>query len=179
MRDSNNAERPKRVAPPKSLLTHTEAQGIFDSIDRSDLSGRRDRALISLVFHNHIRTAVALSMNRGDFLEHDGRHYLRLPAHDRANPKFQLLMPCFSETELALTSYLELSDPASDPNGPLLRAFDRKTGGVGAKRLSATEAEIAINRRARSWGFAREISLHEFRVAGVGLIRKQAFTYDL
>jgi integrase len=178
MQESSSAQRPKAVAPCQPRLSLAEAQAIFQSIDCRDVSGLRDRALVALVFHNHLRPEEALRMKIGDFLRRGGRYFLRLSGSNRTNPRSHFFALCFSEAELALASYLE-SSPASDLNGPLFRALDPETGALSAKRLSARDAQFAINQRASSLGFTREISLHEFRMAGVGLIRKQAFTYDL
>jgi len=84
----------------------------------------------------------------------------------------ELTATCFPEAEVALNAYIEKAGLASDLQGPLFRAFD-KTGKITSNPLSARAAHFFINQRARRAGIEREISLHEFRVAGTQLLKEQ------
>jgi len=174
--------KPLNPSEPRPLPDHHEADRLFDSIDCSDVSGLRDRALMSLIFYNHLRLSDALGMERRNMFWKRQQPYLRIfgskALPKRRDREDEVILPCLPEAERALTGYIGKSNLTSDLEGPLLRTVDRGTGKVTRKPLSAKAAHLAINRRARQAGFEREISLHELRIAGARLLKEQAKTFN-
>jgi site-specific recombinase XerC len=165
--------KPLNPAQPNPRLSHLEAIKIFDSIQSSDLSALRDRALISLIFYNHLRLVNALGMECKDLFWSGDHPYLRIFTSKGLTERRELILPCCPEAERALTRYLGQADLASDLQGPLLRAVDPRTGEISSKSLSARAAQFFINQRAHQAGIKREISPHEFRAAGAVLLGEQ------
>jgi hypothetical protein len=132
-----------------------------------------------LIFYNHLRLADALNMNCGDLFRKDKQPYLRIfrsksPTwrKDGVAPiEFTLL--CVPEAELALIRYMEKAHLVSDVEGPLFRTVSPRTRDVTSESLSAQAASWSMNQRARQAGIERQISIHEFRLAGVSLLKKQ------
>ena len=69
------------VKPPKrgaAVLQPDEARRLLDSIDLSDRSGLRDRALLSVMLHTRARVSAIVAMAVKDYGAHDGQRSLRL-----------------------------------------------------------------------------------------------------
>jgi len=172
--DAVNSRKIMRPTSPRPQLSDLEARRIFESIDRCELSGLLYRALIALIFHNHLRREDVLRLKVGD-LFWEGKHaYLRVHQRTRlGHREDEFAMPCFPEAEAALIAYVEKAEIAADLRGPLFRTLDHRTGRVTSKPLSSIAAGLSINQHARRAGIEREISLREFRVAGARLLKEQ------
>jgi integrase len=177
--DGKKSRRILKPSEPRPRLNHLEARRIFESIDGSDVSGLRDRALIALIFYNHIRPGDALRMTCGDLFWRGINPYLRVPTTRGGYREDELTVTCFPEAEVALNAYIEKAGLASDLLGPLFRTLDRKTGKVTRNPFSARAAHLFINQHARRAGIEREISLLEFRAAGAQLLKGQAERHSL
>jgi integrase len=150
-----------------------QARRIFESIDCADISGLQDRALIALIFYNHLRAGDALRTKVGTLFWQSKHPYLRVQSTKIGCREVELTVPCFPEAEAALNAYIEKAELACDLQGPLFRSFDPGTGKITNSPLSARAAHISINHRARRAGIEREITLHEFRAAGAQLLKEQ------
>lgn len=179
--DRNYRQPPRPVAPPKPQFSHLDARRLFDSISASDVCGLRDRALISLVFHNHLRPSDALGLLCSDFTEQGVRDRLQVCAKKVTKTRYfrqpRFTLPLVPEAEEAVSAYMKTAGMTSDSRGPLFRSVDQHTGFVIPKRLSATEANASIQRRIVTAGFRRTVSLHHFRVAGLRLLPDQSEIY--
>jgi integrase len=162
-----------KASEPGPKLNHLEVHKIFTAIDDSSVSGLRDRALIALMFYNHLRLGSALLMQPEDVFWQNGHPYLRVLRTERGHQEREIILPCFPEAYAALIAYVENALFPSELRGPLFRTVDGMTGKVTSRSLSARAARVAINQRARRAGIEREITPHEFRVAGAQLLKEQ------
>ncbi len=169
--DGEKSRRVLKTAEPKPRLTHLEARRIFESIDGSDVRDLRDRALIALLYYNHVRLGSALLMKPDDVFWQNEPPYLRVLVTKGGDREHQIILPCFPEAYAALIDYVEKALFPSELRGPLFRTVDQRTGNVTGESLSARMAHFSINQLARRAGIEREISLYEFLAAGTQLLR--------
>lgn len=171
--DGEKSRRVLKTSEPRPKLNHFEVHKILTAIDDSGVSGLRDRALIALMFYNHLRLGSALRMQPEDVFWQNEHPYLRVLLTEKGHREREIILPCFPEAYAALIAYVENALLPSELRGPLFRTVDQRTGKVTSKSFSAREAHISINQRARRAGIEREISLHEFRIAGAQLLKAQ------
>ena len=76
-------------------------------------------------------------------------------------------MPCHHSLEAYLHGYLDGTEIASDPKGPLFRAIRCGTGLLTTTSLPQANAYAMIERRARAAGIAMRIGNHTFRATGI------------
>lgn len=176
--DGEKSRRILKTSEPRPKLNHLEVRKILAAIDDSDVSGLRDRALIALLFYNHVRLGSALRMQPEDVFWQNEHPHLRVLVTNGRDRERQIILPCFPEAYAALIDYVEKALFPSELRGPMFRTVDRRTGLVTSEPLPARAADLAINRRARQAGFERDISHHELRAAGARLLREQANTFN-
>jgi integrase len=163
-----------KPAEPRPWLTPAEALRILEAIDCSDVSGTQTQALVSVMFYNHLRFGQALELKCGDVhLQSTGPCLLIGRKGTLTHRQDKFSVPCFPDALRALDGYIKKAHLASDPDSPMFRTIDRRTGEITSKPLSARAAHLAINHGAQRAGIEREISLHEFRVAGAGPLKKR------
>lgn len=165
---------PLKQAEGRSRLTPVEARKLIEAIDGSSPAGVQTRALASLLFFNHLRLGDALGLRPADLIWEGSRPYLLISRQrSRGQQEDKFALTCFPETLTALTGHIQKAKLASDPNSPMFRAFDQGTGEPTSRPLSARAAFRYLNESARRIGLEREISPHEFRIAGASLLRDQ------
>jgi hypothetical protein len=132
------------------------------------------------VFHNHLRLSDALALVCGDFTE-GARGQLQICARKMTTTRYlrqpRFTLPLVREAEEAVAAYMEAAGMSSDSRVPLFRSVDLHTGSVIPKRLSATEAHVSIQKRVVTAGFERAISIDDFWLAGLRLLRDQSEVY--
>jgi site-specific recombinase XerD len=74
------------------VLTPEEARLLLDSIDLSELSGLRDRALLALMVYSFARVSAVVGMNVEDYYQQGKRWWLRL--HEKGGKHHEL--PCIT-----------------------------------------------------------------------------------
>jgi site-specific recombinase XerD len=171
--DGEKSRRVLKTSEPRPKLNHLEVHKILAAIDDSDVSGLRDRALIALLFYNHLRLGSGLRMQPEDVFWQNERPYLRVFVRKGGDREHEIIVPCFPEAYAALIDYVEKALFPSELRGPLFRTVDQRTGNVTGDSLSARTAHFSINQHAHRAGIEREISPHEFRAAGAVLLKEQ------
>ena len=103
--------RPLRVRGPKyvikkgktPVLTPEEARLLLDSIDVTELSGLRDRALIGVMVYSFARVSAVVGMNVEDYYQQGKRWWLRL--HEKGGKHHEV--PAHHKAEEYLDAYIE------------------------------------------------------------------------
>jgi len=119
---------------------------------------------------------VTLRMQPEDVFWPNEHPYLRVLVTNGGDREHEIILPCFPEAYTALIDYVEKALFPYSLRGPFFRTVDQRTGNVTGESLSARTAHFSINRHAHRAGFEREISLHEFRVAGASLLKEQVLS---
>ena len=140
---------PRGVPKP---LTVSDAETLIDAI--GDMAsepwvGKRDTALLTLLYGCGLRIAEALSLNEKDVPTGDGMKILGKGNKERYVP----VLPVVRE---ALTDYLADSPHAGDPDGPLFR-------GVRGGRLGGDVARKAIRGLRVALGLPDSATPHALR----------------
>ncbi len=88
--------RPAQVRGPKYLvkrgktpvLSADQARQLLDSIDVTELSGLRDRALIGVMVYSFARVSAAATLRVEDYFENGKRAWLRL--HEKGGKRHEV-----------------------------------------------------------------------------------------
>jgi integrase len=122
--DGERSRRVLRTSEPRPKLDHLEEHKILDAIDDSDVSGLRDRALIALMFYNHLRLGSALRRQPKDMFWQNDHPYLRILRTEKWHQEREIFLPCFPEAYAALIAYVENALFPSEFRGPLFRTVE-------------------------------------------------------
>jgi integrase/recombinase XerD len=98
--------------PLLNYLTREEITAIVESPDPNTWSGRRDRALLTLLYNTGIRVSEAIGITRGD-AQLDRRHSVQVFGKGRKERQ----IPLWKTTVVQLANWLKEID--SDPKTPL------------------------------------------------------------
>jgi integrase/recombinase XerC len=146
----NPARQVRSPRPPRrlpSFLPKDESKDLLDRpVDPSE-TGRRDHALLELLYATGIRVAECCGLDRGD-LDHSRRMVRVLGKGDK-----ERVVPVGDAAWAALEDYLAERPPAG---GPLFR---NHRGG----RLTARSVHRIVGRRARQSGIDRRVTPHTLR----------------
>ena len=90
------------------VLSPEEARALLDSIDVTDLSGLRDRALIAVMVYSFARVSAVIGMNVEDYYQQGKRWWLRL--HEKGGKHHEV--PAHHNAEEYLDAYIEAASLA-------------------------------------------------------------------
>jgi site-specific recombinase XerD len=158
------------------VLAADEARTLLDSIpivkavaedgaavDRPDLVGLRDRALIGLMAYSFARVGAVLQMKVGDYFVQERRRWVRL--HEKGGKEHDV--PCHHNLDHFLDEYIAAAGIAGDAGGYLFRTTVRKSGVLTEKPMHQQDAYRMIQRRAKAAGIETKIGNHTFRATGI------------
>src|SRR5262245_56518389 len=130
-----------------SVLPKDESKDLLDAPSEDTLAGRRDRALLELLYASGLRVAECCGLDLEDF---DRRHatvrVMGKGSKERVVPVGEIALE-------ALDAYL---DRRGGGNGPLFR-------NTRGPRLSTRSVPSIVRRRARAAGLARRVTPHTLR----------------
>jgi integrase/recombinase XerD len=144
------------------VLSQTEAQALFESIDTRIIAGVRDRALIGVMVYSFARVGAVLGMNVEDYCQRGKRWWLRL--HEKGGKHHEV--PVHHKAEEYLDAYLHAAGIAGETDEPLFRSIDARRQ-LTDRRLVSRDALAMIKRRAKNADLGDEISCHSFRATGI------------
>jgi site-specific recombinase XerD len=167
------------------VLAADEARELLDSIpvvrtiraagaeiERPDLVGLRDRALIAVMVYTFARVNAVLQMKVKDYFVQGRRGWVRL--HEKGGKEHEV--PCHHTLEKYLDEYIEVAGIAGDPDGPLFRTTGRKTGKQHPMRQQ--DSYRMIQRRAADAGIKTRIGNHTWRATGITAYLKNKGTLE-
>jgi integrase len=105
------------------VLSADQARQLLDSIDVTELSGLRDRALIGVMVYSFARVSAAATLRVEDYFEHGKRAWLRL--HEKGGKRHEV--PCHHNLAAYLDAWIDAAGIAVDKKGPLFRAIRKET----------------------------------------------------
>jgi integrase len=124
----------------------------------------RDRALIATLTYSFARIGTALALRVKD-LQSDGETIQILLPGKSGQPR---VLPCHPTLAAALCAYLDASDLAADPDGPLFRTARGHNGRIlSARPMAQPDAWRMIRRRARAAGITSRIDSETLRATGM------------
>jgi site-specific recombinase XerD len=145
-----------------SALRPSEIRRLLDSIDGSDLSGLRDRALIAVMVYGLARVSALVPMDVKDYLGRDGERWLRL--HEKGGRRHEV--PAHRKAQEHLYAYLQAAGIADEPDSPLWRTRATKRAPTG-RRMSRVDVYRAVKRRAGDAGLGAAATCQNLRATGL------------
>lgn len=164
MSPASSVRGPKHVVKKGKtpVLTAVEARELLDSIDTSEITGVRDRALIGLMVYSFARVSAAVGMRVEDYAQRGKRCWLRL--REKGGKHHEV--PAHHNAIEYLDAYLAAAGIGGDPKSPLFRTVDRH-GELSPRTLTRNDALRMVKRRARKAGLPADICCHTFRATGI------------
>jgi len=126
------------------VLSADQARQLLDFIDATELSGLRDRALISVMVYSFVRVSAAATLRVEDYFEHGKRAWMRL--HEKGGKRHEV--PCLHNLAAYLDAWIDAAGIAADKKGPLFRAI-RKGNKLTENPMAREDILAMIKRRAK------------------------------
>jgi len=126
------------------VLSADQARQLLDFIDATELSGLRDRALISVMVYSFVRVSAAATLRVEDYFEHGKRAWMRL--HEKGGKRHEV--PCHHNLAAYLDAWIDAAGIAADKKGPLFRAI-RKGNKLTENPMAREDILAMIKRRAK------------------------------
>jgi integrase/recombinase XerD len=105
-------------------LTPQQVRRLLDAPDLATLKGKRDSALLHLLFFTGARIAEPCRLKVGDFFEDAGYRVLDFTVKGGKSNRLAI----HQELQVALHRYLAAAGHGEDQGGPLLRTVDARGG---------------------------------------------------
>jgi integrase/recombinase XerD len=144
------------------VLTPEEARVLLDSIDISELSGLRDRALIGVMVYSFARVSAVVGMNVEDYYQQGKRCWLRL--QEKGGKQHEV--PAHHNAEEYLDAYIAAAGIGKEKGSPLWRSLTKERG-VGESRVDRVSVYRMIQRRLRQAELNARANCHTFRATGI------------
>lgn len=148
------------------ILYAEELKQLFESIDPSTDSGKRDRAIMGLLFYTFARIGAVVALNREDVFVQNKRLWIRL--QEKGGKVHE--MPCHHTLEEYLHDYLDNSQITEfeDPKTPLFSSIAKgRKGYFTGRRLLRQEAYSMVRRRLKQANISTKAGNHMFRASGI------------
>jgi integrase/recombinase XerD len=158
------------VRGPKHIVNRTrtpalqpdEARLLLDSIDVSDLSGLRDRALLAVMVYGCARVSAVVAMNIGDYYQRRGQSWLRL----KTSGGKQQELPVHHQAQKYLNAYITAAGLRNHTDSPLWRTMTKHRG-FSERRMSRVDVFRMVKRRARGAKLGEGANCHTLRATGI------------
>lgn len=134
---------------------------LFDMPDSATIKGKRDTAILRLLWENGLRRAEVCQLDVQDFNPLDSR--LHIKGKGRGTQKEPVELS--ARTVAALSDYLAVTDRAAQSDGALLLSCDRK--GDGTHRLTADALYYIVGYYAQKAGLPKRLSPHRIRHSAI------------
>ena len=144
------------------VLSADQARQLLDSIDVTELSGLRDRALIGVMVYSFARVSAAATLRVEDYFENGKRAWLRL--HEKGGKRHEV--PCHHNLATYLDAWINAAGIAAEKKGPLLRAI-RKGNKLTENPMAREDVLAMIKRRAKAAALPYSTCCHTFRATGI------------
>jgi integrase len=144
------------------VLSADQARQLLDSIDVTELSGLRDRALIGVMVYSFARVSAAATLRVEDYFENGKRAWLRL--HEKGGKRHEV--PCHHNLATYLDAWINAVGIAAEKKGPLFRAI-RKGNRLTENPMAREDVLAMIKRRAKAAGLPYSTCCHTFRATGI------------
>jgi len=155
----------------KDPLTLPQAQELLASIDRREILGLRDHALITLLTTTGLRTIEAIRADVGDIRQEGGEALLWIQGKGRDTKDEPAVLP--AETLKPLYEYLAARGPAKK-DAPLFTSLSNRNGGG---RLNTRTLRRIIKDRLRAIGIDSDrLTAHSLRHTAITLSLKGGAT---
>jgi integrase/recombinase XerD len=144
------------------VLTPEEARLLLDSIDVTESSGLRDRALIGVMVFSFARVSAVVGMNVEDYYQQGKRWWLRL--HEKGGKHHEV--PAHHKAEEYLDAYIAGAGLAGGKGTPLWRTMTKERG-TGVGRMGRVDVYRMVQRRVRRAELGAAANCHTFRATGI------------
>ena len=144
------------------VLKPEEARLLLDSIDITDLSGLRDRALLAVMVYSFARVSAVVGMDVGDYYQQGKRWWIRL--HEKGGKHHEV--PVHHNAEEYLDAYLGAVGKEIGKDTPLWRSMTKERG-FGEGRMSRIDVYRMIKRRCQKAELGTAANCHTFRATGI------------
>ena len=105
------------------VLSADQARQLLDSIDVTELSGLRDRALIGVMVYSFARVSAAATLRVEDYFENGKRAWLRL--HEKGGKRHEV--PCHHNLATYLDAWINVAGIAAEKKGRSFARSERET----------------------------------------------------
>lgn len=155
----------------KDPLTLDQVKELLDSIDRAELPGLRDYALINLFVRTGLRTIEAIRANVGDIRQEGGEALLWIQGKGRDDKDEFVLLT--GETLKPIYEYLQARGDTK-PEAPLFSSMSHRNGGA---RLTTRTLRRIIRGRLQAIGIGSDrLTAHSLRHTAITLSLKAGAT---
>jgi site-specific recombinase XerD len=150
---------PRVSETPVKVLDEREYRALVGACDRRTTGGRRDEAILSLLWWSGLRRSEVCAVDLEQLDLRDGTLTIGSRTFTTKSKKVRRV-PLAGETVAALDRYLRRR---GDDPGPLF--LSERGDAHDERRLRPNSVQLILRRRAKQAGLTRPIGAHEFRRA--------------
>jgi integrase/recombinase XerD len=144
------------------VLQPVEARWLLESIDVTDLTGLRDRALLAVMMYGCARVSAVVSMDVRDYYQRSGQWWLQL--HEKGGRRHEL--PVHRQAKKYLNAYIAAAGLKNRADSPLWRTMT-KDHVFSERRMSRVDVFRMVKRRARGAKLGDDANCHTLRATGI------------
>jgi site-specific recombinase XerD len=145
-----------------AALRPQDVRRLIDSIDASELSGLRDRALIAVMVYGFARVSPLIAMDVKDYRAQDGGRWLRL--YEKHGTPHEV--PTHRKAQEYLDAYVAAAGIAAALDSALWRTM-AKDRSMSGRRMSRMDVYRAVRRRADDANLGAAATCQNLRAAGL------------
>jgi integrase/recombinase XerD len=144
------------------VLSPEDARALLDSIDITEISGLRDRALLGAMVYSFARVSAVVAMNVEDYYQQGKRCWIRL--QEKGGKQHEV--PAHHNAEEYLDAYLAAAGIAKEKGSPLWRSLTKERS-LGESRMTRVDVYRMIQRRIERAELKARAGCHTFRATGI------------
>lgn len=155
------------------VLSAQEARKLIDSIEREDIVGLRDRALIAVMIYALARVSAVTHMKVEDYRLQGNRRWFRF--HEKGGKVHDV--PVNHKAEAILDEYLLAAGIEHAKKAPLFRSISRRRE-LSGNLMTRSDVLRMVKRRAVAAGLPDTVCCHSFRATGITIYLEHGGTLE-
>lgn len=145
-------------------ITVPQARTLLASIDRANVVGLRDRAMLAILVYTASRAGAVAKLRRGSFYYAGDQWMLHF---DEKGGKSREI-PVRHDLEQMIAAYIDAAGLQQSPkNAPLFRVAERRTGTLRSTAIHVNDICRMMKRRLKDASLPSHLSPHSFRVTTI------------
>lgn len=155
------------------VLSAENARQLIDSIEKGNIIGLRDRALVAVMIYALARVSAVINMNVEDYHMQGNRRWFRF--HEKGGKVHEV--PVNHNAEAIVDEYLRTAGIEHAKKAPLFRSISRSRT-LSDKPMTRSDVLRMVKRRAESAGLPDTVCCHSFRATGITIYLEHGGTLE-
>ncbi len=147
----------RNVTGKTPAMSPAQARHLLNSIDTSNVTGLRNRALLAVLMYTACRAGAVTKLRLRDYYTDGRQYYLRFDEKGGVDRQ----IPCRHDLQGYIEEYIAAAP--CGPDEPLFRAALGRTNQLSERPLQAKDIHRMVKRRLKAAGLPSILTCHSFR----------------